>query len=58
MDQSQPASITDDGDLESEIDSQNTEEISCKTGDPKALFCELFIANILRDPMHVLDVVF
>ena len=48
MKQSQPASIiTDDGDLESEIDSQNTEETSCKTGDPKSLIRELFIVNIL-----------
>ena len=37
MEQYQPASmVTDDGDLESEIDSQNTEKISGKTGDPKA----------------------
>lgn len=50
MEQSQPASIiTDDGDLESDID---TETISCKTGDPKALIRELFIATIIRDPMY------
>ena len=48
MEQSQPASIiTDDGNLENEIDCQNTEEISCKTGDPKVLIRELFIASNL-----------
>ena len=54
MEQSQPPAsiLTDDGDLDSEIDSQNTEEISCETGDSKALIHELFIANTLRDPMY------